>query len=154
MICDSCLLHQIQMLLKQSSQFHLFRDGRYLVLRHTFCLSIPKSVHVCSTNMSYSTKVPRSSNTWIRSLAVNFPFLCCWMILASPPPLNASFRLEAIWSLTWSTCGIDEEQSDDLDTEMNRHPINFKLINFDNLSEVDMFPTFLKVDPNLILTWS
>lgn len=39
----------------------------------TFCLSIPKSVHVCSINMSNSTKLPASQNTLILSLALNFP---------------------------------------------------------------------------------
>lgn len=36
--------------------------------------SIPKSEHLCSTNMSYSSKLSGSSNRRIRSLAVSFPW--------------------------------------------------------------------------------
>lgn len=35
--------------------------------------AIPKSAHLCSTNMSLSTKLPGSSKRLIRSLAVSFP---------------------------------------------------------------------------------
>jgi hypothetical protein len=47
---------------------------------------MPKSVHWCSTNMSYSSKLPSSSRTAIRSRAVSLP-LACWRF---DPPLAAA----------------------------------------------------------------
>src|SRR6185503_1618342 len=59
----------------------------------TFCVSIPKSVALCSTNMSYSSKLPGSSSTERRSRAVRRPFACCASMRFSPPPSRASSRL-------------------------------------------------------------
>ena len=63
-----------------------------------FCLSAPKSVERCSTNLSISTKVPGSSSSSMRSRAVSRP-LACWRWMRSVPPpssaraFNSSSRL-------------------------------------------------------------
>ena len=56
------------------------------------CSSMSKSIHLCSTNISHSSKLSGSSNSAIRSLAVSFPLACCLSILACPPPSRASAR--------------------------------------------------------------
>lgn len=62
---------------------------------YTLFFSIPKSVQLCSTNMSYSTKELSSKSTLILSLEFNFPALCCFSILSKPPPSNALARISS-----------------------------------------------------------
>ena len=54
--------------------------------------AIPKSTQRWVTNMSYSSKLPSSSNSSIRSRAVSLPLACCASIRACPPPRRASSR--------------------------------------------------------------
>ena len=56
------------------------------------CLSMPKFVDRCLTNISFSSNEPGSNRISSLSLAVNLPFLCCSAILFSPPPNIASRR--------------------------------------------------------------
>jgi glycosyltransferase involved in cell wall biosynthesis len=49
-----------------------------------FCSSIPKSVQLCSTYMSSSSKLPSSSRMSSRSRAVSLPLACCASIRFSP----------------------------------------------------------------------
>ena len=58
-----------------------------------FLSPIPKSSHLCTTNLSSSTKLFLSRRRSILSLAVSLPISCCFLILASPPPSSASFSL-------------------------------------------------------------
>src|SRR5687768_9472313 len=57
-----------------------------------FCFSMPKSTQLCSTYMSYSSKLPGSSSTVSRSRAVSLPLACCAAIRFSPPPSRACSR--------------------------------------------------------------
>src|SRR6056297_293067 len=54
--------------------------------------SIPKSVQRWVTNMSYSSKLPSSSNSSTRSRAVSLPRACCASMRFCPPPMRASAR--------------------------------------------------------------
>ena len=58
----------------------------------TFCSAMPKSTQLCSTYMSYSSRLPGSSSTVSRSRAVSRPLACCASILFSPPPSRACAR--------------------------------------------------------------
>src|SRR6267143_1118238 len=54
-----------------------------------FCRSRPKSWDRCSTSLSTSSKLFRSSSTSSRSRAVSLPFRCCSSMRADPPPSSA-----------------------------------------------------------------
>jgi hypothetical protein len=65
-----------------------------------FCSAIPKSAQLCSTNMSYSSKLPGSSRTDSRSRAVSRPLACCAAMRFSPPPSRAPRAVSPVprWS--------------------------------------------------------
>ena len=77
-------------------------NGTVLFMKDSLCITtpleqsslkeaIPKFVHLCLTKASISTKVPSSNNKFILSLAVSFPFLCCFSILFNPPASSIFF---------------------------------------------------------------
>ena len=53
-------------------------------------------------NWSFSTKVPGSQSSLIRSLAVSFPFPCCAVIRFSPPPSIARLLVSSMFRFTFS----------------------------------------------------
>mmetsp|Transcript_19008 Transcript_19008/g.46679 ORF Transcript_19008/g.46679 Transcript_19008/m.46679 type:complete len:238 (+) Transcript_19008:274-987(+) len=71
------------------------------------CASIPKSVQRWVLSWSYSRKDPLSSSTSSLSLAVSFPFACCFFILASPPPSVAFWRMSSSLCMVLSLCDCD-----------------------------------------------
>src|SRR5690242_17604023 len=58
----------------------------------TLVFSMPNSVERCSTNMSNSSNEPLSSNSSMRSRAVNLPRACCASMRFTPPPSLAPAR--------------------------------------------------------------
>src|SRR6266702_2770160 len=68
------------------------------------CSCMPKSTQRWRTNLSSSSKVPSSSNRWMRSRAVSLPALCSRSRRSGPPPASASSemrRSSSIRSRCW-----------------------------------------------------
>src|SRR5260370_22902530 len=57
-----------------------------------FWSCMPQSIERCSTNMSYSSNEPGSSNASMRSRAVSLPLACCASMRRWPPPSRAAAR--------------------------------------------------------------
>ena len=65
------------------------------------CWSMPKFVQRCWTNISYSSKLPSSRRSAIRSRAVSLP-LACWASMRFSPPPSRAFarRSTSFWMLS------------------------------------------------------
>src|SRR5713226_5992832 len=57
------------------------------------CSCMPKSTQRWRTNLSSSSKVPSSSNRWMRSRAASLPALCSRSRRSGPPPASASAEI-------------------------------------------------------------